>query len=239
MPIVNIEGLGRIEFPDSMSQEEIDQAIRNEILPMVAQRVPSATVAGLPPSLAAGANPFSKGTGKADGRFSVGDNYTYAVTDLLTKLDRENPVQTVTGVTDTEVIYNSGRMSTDFIGNYIKDDYGRLLTASQFFVPEYSVGKRWTTRFRLTRVRGSSDDVELDFRVAGRESITVPAGTFDAFKVEGNGFVRAAGARWNYVYWIAPEKVRRFIAMEYVNRRRDGRFSMADRYELVSFHQKV
>lgn len=182
-------------------------------------------------------NPFTKGSVTANTNYKVGDSYTYRVTDLLTRLERKQPIETITAITDTEVIYNDGKMSTDFLGNYIRDDRGRLLTASQYFVTEYSIGKKWTTRFVLTRQNGTKDDVELDFKVIGKEAIAVPAGTFEAWKIEGQGYVRGAGAYWNYVYWIAPDKVRRFVAMEYVNRGRGRKLQANDRYELVLFKQ--
>ena len=238
MPIVNIEGLGRIEFPDAMSQEEIDQAIKNEILPMVAQRVPSATVAALSPSPAIGANPFSKGTVKADANFKVGDRYRYRVIDLLTKVESsELRGGTVKEVTDSEVIYGNGRV-TDLLGNTIKDPRGRTFVGNQIFVAEYSIGRKWTTVYRGTRRDNEEDEWALDFKVVAREMITVPAGTFDAFKVDGNGFVRGKGTRIQITYWVAPDRVRANIAYELTTRSRGGRYGNTDRTELVEYRQR-
>ena len=256
MPIINVEGIGRIEFPDAMSREQIDDTIKNEILPAFRLRIAQASATALSANTSIAPNPFSGGTAVADGRFSVGDSYRYTISDLLTKMETRRRTETVTEVSDSEVAYNGGRMTTDLLGNYIIDDRGRLLTESQYFVSEYSVGKHWHTRVLLTRGGGGgdgrprgkrsltrfkedTDEVELDFRVLAREKITVPAGTFDAVKVEGQGFVRNAGANWRYVYWIAPEKVRRFIALEYTNSGRRGGLIIADRYELTSFRQNV
>jgi len=237
MPIVNIEGLGKIEFPDSMSQEQIDRAIKTEILPMVAQRVPSAMVAGLSPSIAGAANPFTKGTAKADPNYKVGDRYRYRVLDLLTKLEtRETRGGMVKEVTDTEVIYANGRI-TDLLGNMIKDQQGRTFVGNQIFVAEYSVGRRWTTIFRATNRADEEDEWSLDLKVVAREPVTVPAGTFDAFKVEGNGFVRGRGFRIQMNYWVAPDRVRPFIAQEMTVHGQGKRFRKADRIELVAYRQ--
>ncbi len=238
MPVVNIEGLGRVEFPDSMSPEEIDRAIKNEILPMVAQRAPSATVAALSPSLAAGTNPFSKGTLKADPYYKVGDRYRYRVVDLLTKI--ESPRMRggiVKAVTESEVIYGNGRV-TDLLGNTLKDSRGRAFIGNQIFVAEYSIGHKWTTVYRGTRRDDTEDEWALDFRVVAREVITVPAGTFDAFKVEGNGFVKGTGTRIQIAYWVAPNRVRPYIVYELTTRHRRGRYGNTDRTELVSFRQR-
>lgn len=236
MPIVNIEGLGKIQFPDSMSQAQIDRAIATDILPMVAQRVPSASVPGLAPTIAGAANPFTKGTAKADPNWKVGDRYRYRVIDVLTKLEtREARGGMITGVTDSEVVYGNGR-TTDLLGNMIKNPRGKTFVNNQVFSAEYSIGRKWTTVFRATRDDDSEDEWTLGMKVVARENITVPAGTFDAFKVEGRGFMRDRGARVEVNYWIAPDKVRAFLAYEYITRR-GTRFGKTERMELAGYQQ--
>ena len=236
MPIVNIEGLGKIEFPDAMTQDQIDRAIRHEILPMVAARVPSAMVAGLSPQSAAGANPFTKGTAKLDPHWKVGDRYRYRVVDVLTRLEtRETRGGMIKEVTDSEVIYGNGR-TTDLLGNMLRNPRGKTFINNQLFVAEYSIGRKWTTVFRATRMDDVEDEWALDMKVVGRENITVPAGTFDAFKIEGRGFMRDRGARVEINYWIAPDKVRPFIAQEYITRK-GGRYGKTERLELVAYKQ--
>ena len=234
MPIVYIDGLGKIEFPDSMSQDQIDRAIKNEILPMVAQRVPSAMIASAAP--AAGANPFSKGTAKADPHWKVGDRYRYRVVDVLTKLETgEARGGIIKDVTDREVIYGNGR-ATDLLGNMLRNPRGKAFVNNQVFVAEYSIGRKWTTVFRGTRGDGDEDEWTLDMKVVARENITVPAGTFDTFKVEGRGSMRDKGARVEVNYWIAPAQVRPFIVYEYITRK-GSRFGRTDRVELVAYKQ--
>jgi len=237
MPIVEIEGLGKIQFPDTMSQGEIDRAIQKEILPLIAQRVPSAMVAGLSPALAGGANPFSKGTAKLDPHWKIGDRYRYRVLDALTRLEtRESRGGAIKEVTDSEVITGNGRV-TDLLGNMIRNARGKTFINNQVFAAEYSIGRKWTTVYRGTRSDDTEDEWTLDMKVVGRETITVPAGTFDAFKVEGRGSMRDKGARVEVNYWIAPEKVRVFLAYEYFTRR-GTRFGKADRMELAEYRQR-
>lgn len=238
MPIVEIDGLGKIEFPDSMSAQAIERAIKTEILPMVAQRVPSATVSGPAPPPATGANPFSKGTAKADPHYKVGDRYRYRVVDLLTKLEtREQRGGMVEAVTDHEVIYGNGRV-TDLLGNIIKDPRGRSFVGNQIFVAEYSIGRKWTTVYRGVRRDDIEDEWRMDLKVVARELTTVPAGTFDAFKVEGSGFVKGNGNRIEVTYWVAPAQVRSFVAFELTVHGRGNRFKKTDRTELVAFRQR-
>ncbi|MDB5809108.1 MAG: peptidase caspase catalytic subunit p20, partial [Betaproteobacteria bacterium] len=173
MPIVNIEGFGKIDFPDSMSAEQIDRAIKNEILPMVARNVPSAVVAGLSSELAAGGNPFTKGTARTDSNWKVGDRYRYRIVDVLTKLETsEVRGGMVKEVTDSEVIYGNGRI-TDLLGNQIRNPRGQSFVNNQVFTDEYRVGRKWTTVFRGIRRDDAEDEWTLDMKVVTRESITI------------------------------------------------------------------
>jgi hypothetical protein len=245
MPIVNVEGIGRIEFPDSMTGEQIDAAIKNEILPVFRPPSPAAVLAlahkpaagATAPPLSIGPNPFSKGTARANANYQIGDRYRYRVVDLLTKLKSREFGRTVTAVTDTEVIFNNGNFITDLLGNIVKNNRGQTFTGNQIFVAEYSLGRKWTTTYRGTRRDLMPDEWTLTFKVVAREPITVPAGTFDAFKVEGYGHIRNVGSVFQITYWIAPEKLRSFIVFEQWQRNRRGGLIDTDRTELVSFNE--
>lgn len=140
------------------------------------------------------ANPFSKGTATALGDYKVGDSYTYRVVDLLTKVAGATKTHTVTSVNDSEVIYDDGKMVRDLLGNVRKGEGGVASDGNQTYVSEYSVGKKWTTRYNGLRLNGVPDLWDLNYKVVAKERITVPAGTFDAFKVEGEGFILKLGA---------------------------------------------
>ena len=182
-------------------------------------------------------NPFSKGTAVADINRKVGDSYTYGVLDLYTKLEREKFTQTITQVTETEVVYDNGAI-TDLLGNDLRYRDGRRTTGFQVWGVDYSIGKHWTTRGKVTQVGGNVVQVEVDVRVVAREKVTVPAGTFDAFRLEASGW--AAGSGFNTQLqskrWIAPDQLRSSIAYEAV-RRSGSRVVLAEREELVSYKQ--
>lgn len=180
-------------------------------------------------------NPFSKGTATVDIRVKVGDRFRYREIDLDTKQERQF-VLAVTRVTDTEVIFGKGNLTTDLLGNWLKVPDGRQWTGAQFFVPEYSLGKRWSSRHRFVAASGNNYSTEYDFKVTARESVTVPAGTFDAFRVEGHGWTRGeAGAiQLTMRYWVAP-RVRRYIALENYHKHSRGKVLKNDRLELVEY----
>lgn len=187
--------------------------------------------------VSAAANPFSKGTAVANLDYRVGDRYEYQVIDLLTKIPGRLRVQTVTAVTADEVAYNRGGLITDPLGNLLQRGDGTRYGPSQYYATEYSVGRKWTTRYPVIFADSKQDEIELDFKVTGRETVTVPAGTFDAFRVEGSGWILGKSISLAVTYWIAPEKLARVIAIENWNRTRKGRIKKADREELVAFTQ--
>ena len=180
-------------------------------------------------------NPFSKGTVNADTKYKVGDTYTYNVMDLHSRAVQRQEVAAVTEITGSEVRYSNG-LITDLLGNQLRARDGRIFSPSQFTPLEYAVGKRWRTRFTVT-VQGYTGDNELEFHIAARERITVPAGTFEAFRIEakGHGQTPKGILEINITGWIAPDVCRRPIAR---NDRRTTRFGgVAIRDELVSFKQ--
>ncbi len=187
-------------------------------------------------------NPYSKGTGRINTDYSLGDSYTYRKIDLETKEEKPGYTLTITQIADDTLVYNKGREVRDLLGNVYKNmaygDYaGSEGGAAQFYTAEYAVGKRWTARYRVKGKDGKEWSTEYVFKVVGKEKISVPAGEFDAFRVEGQGYM-TLGARLQFRYWIAPDKVRRILANEFIaTGSKTGRAYTNERYELVSYKQ--
>ncbi len=205
-------------------------------------------------------NPFTRGSAEANLNWRVGDTYVYERTDLLQAQAAQRGVQTVTAVTESEVHYSNGEV-TDLLGNILRRGGGRVYSANQLEPLEYVVGKQWSTQFRITMPNGNSGLNEMDLRIAARESITVPAGTFNAFRIEGHGVFDGDGGgveETTLVKWVAPDRLRRPVAMQETRERsrgsaarpgRRGRTSrrgaarnnskvtQSMRWELVSFKQ--
>lgn len=184
-------------------------------------------------------NPYSKGTVAADTNFKVGDSYTYSVTDLYTKVEIRRETNTVARITDTEVHYDSGRI-TDLLGNLRRYTSGQVSTGSQTLGADYAMGKRWISRTVTSLPGGQPIQTESEFRVTGREKITIVAGTFDAFVVESQGWGTGAGGvntQLRSKQWIAPDRVRLQLVVERLRRGRSGNVVLAEREELVSYKQ--
>jgi hypothetical protein len=158
--------------------------------------------------------------------------------DLYTNREMRSFVWRVTSITDTEVIFNKGRVITDLIGNPIKLPNGTRHTGAQQFVPDYSLGKRWTARHRVRNASGRDFDTEIEYKVVAREEISVPAGVFNAFRIEGNGWNQSENQVFGIEtrYWMAAE-VRRFVASESKKKHDSGKVVQNVRTELVAYFQ--
>ncbi len=179
-------------------------------------------------------NPFTQGSTDA-GAMRLGDTYIYQRIDLYSKQERQIS-QRVTNINGTSVEFDDGRFITDPLGNVRLDTNGDRYGDRQYFASDYAVGKEWQTRYDRTSRSGATDTFEYTFRVVSRENVTVPAGMFDAFCVQGEGWRLENRARHTLVYWIAPDKVPRYLAMEFTRygRRAHGAIEYW-RKELVSF----
>jgi hypothetical protein len=185
-------------------------------------------------------------TVKSDTHYSKGDRYSYRTVDLFSKVNRGEQTLTVTNVRDDKVVFNNGEIEADLLGNDIKV-YDQSFSDVAMFLPEYVVGQKGSTRYHYV-VDGREYLVTADFQVVARETITVPAGTFDTVRIEGKGYrsqgrglhMRGTDYVFEYKFWIAPDKVRRFVAQEYAERCTVLRcllWTERARTELVSFQQ--
>ncbi len=186
-------------------------------------------------------NPYTKGTARINTAYAVGDSYTYRRVDPGTRVEQRKFTLTVTDVTDDMLVYNKGTQVRDLLGNVLKNDrYGEYTGAeggaAQFYAAEYTVGKKWTARYRV-KGKDESWSTEYQFKVVGKEKISVPAGEFDAFRVEGKGS-SSNGGILRFTYWIAPDVVRRALVSEFVVQgSRSGKLFTNERDELVSYRQ--
>ena len=64
MPIVDIKGVGKVDFPDTWSQDQIVDAIQNQVIPQHREHMAKT---GFFPALKAGAREFAAGTAETFG----------------------------------------------------------------------------------------------------------------------------------------------------------------------------
>ncbi len=136
-------------------------------------------------------NPFTKGSATASTGQTVGDSYSYRELDIFSKAEQRQFTNTITQVTESEVVYGSG-LVTDLLGNARRLANGNRLSPNQNYPFEFAVGRHWESRFIIYAPKGELDTV-LNMRIVGREIIKVPAGEFNAFRVEWTGSSRIPG----------------------------------------------
>lgn len=171
-------------------------------------------------ALSAG-NPFTQGSFRADLSYKVNDSYAYRVLDLESKQEKRTFTDVVSEIREGEVLF-AGGLILDRLGNTIQLPDGRRYTPRQDQPIEYAIGRKWATRYSVARQGGGSNS-EMEFRISRKEKITVPAGSFDCFVIEGEGSGtgdRGAKLELRITRWMAPDKVRRPIVSEIVRKLR-------------------
>jgi hypothetical protein len=101
-------------------------------------------------------------------------------------------------------------------------------------IGDLSVGKRWSARSIKTRPDGKRVDVEHVSRIAGFETITIRAGTFDTFRIETTMF-EAGTQPTDYKFWIAADVP---IPIKYVIELGSGSERRAIHREVTSIERK-
>ena len=188
--------------------------------------------------VASAQNPYSKGFARADTDYKVGDAYTFATADAISKVVQRTDTITVTRVTARQVFYDSGQI-TDRLGNPIRFRGARHITNNQQHPAEFQLGRQWVTRYSGEHRTMGRFTAEMSMRIAARETISVGAGSFDTFRVDGSGVIFGGRVpqQVRTRAWYAPGKVRRFVLREEFRTGGRGQYSMAERTELKAFSQ--
>lgn len=184
------------------------------------------------------ANPFSKGSASGTGKYAVGDTFTYSEREPASGAVLRSFTERVTAVDAFSTTFDDGQKVIDLTGNETRSPVPRFLSPAQFYPAEYVVGQKWKTKFGWLAGNGRNSEMELDFQVIERKTVTLPAGSFNAFVVVANGFVLGGGT-WRVAYQIDPDKCARPIAFEMIGRGRGGGWDAASyRIELAGFKQR-
>ena len=192
-------------------------------------------------TLNSAANPYSKGSASGLGKYAVGDSFTYVSKEPVSGAVLRKFTELVTAVNDFSTTFDDGLKVLDLTGNEIKSPIPRFLTPAQFYPAEFVVGHKWKTKFGWRRSNGNADEsvMELDFQVVERKSVTVSAGSFNAFRVVAKGYV-VNGGSWQVAYQIDPDKCARPISFEMIGRGRGGSYDQdSSRIELTGFNQRT
>lgn len=106
----------------------------------------------------------------------------------------------------------------------------------QFFPAEIQVGKKWAAAFGQFE-NNKESFANYDMSIVTKERVTVPAGEFEAFRVEGRGWNNTYGTQLTMILWIVPG-LNFPIKREFTTKLSNGKYKNAERFELISLRQK-
>lgn len=177
----------------------------------------------------------------------VGDRWTWQHTNGLVNEKDFSQIEDVVNVSDSEIrtrLRIKGRPGS-LIATYNRDWNPIDLGSAKYepylknFAFPLQAGKKWdATADKMLFSNGKHGKFFLKANVVAFEKVTVPAGVFDAYKV--NVVLDASGTDEDAnightveTYWYAPA-VQRYVKVEYVFSR-DGRVRTDDIYDLLEF----
>jgi uncharacterized caspase-like protein len=193
----------------------------------------------MPTLIAPSDNPYSAGRYPLSRVFTVGDSARIRISDILTGIEEQVRHVRVTRV-DAEadrVEYNDGITITDLMGNPIKMGQAEYDTPVQFTPAEFQVGKKWRAAFHRTQ-HGRTANAYFDMQITARETVSVPAGNFDSFRIEGRGWNLTQNQQLEVTLWLVPG-INFVIKREQTVRGSKGRLRQTERQELVALRQQV
>jgi len=140
-------------------------------------------------------------------RYALGDVFEWDYIDRYTNIAKRF-ITRVTYADNERVEFNKGGRIVDQMGGLLKNRFGTKTPANLVEPAELAVGKRWRSAFTNSFPNQSLHyDNYYDYQVIGLEDVTVPAGTFKVFKVEGAGISKYSDGRGAYLSemrWIDP-----------------------------------
>ncbi len=170
--------------------------------------------------------------------FKVGDRYGYQRLDPYSGAEQGRYTIEVTQVTGDEIVCSDGRV-LDQRGFPRRLPDGRRFRFLQAPAANVRPGGSWRTEFVVTMASGEEIRTEMDGSVLGRERITVPAGSFDALRIEGSGIAHAplGSVRTQLLVYRAPDQVRMPLLRQEVRRNSRGMVFFAERDVLIDYRQ--
>jgi Caspase domain len=143
------------------------------------------------------------------GRFNVGDGAEYLRVDDYTKIEILRRKPKILRVADGQVYFAGGGIITTSSESVIDGGSNHTYDPPRPNAPAdgFAVGRKWSSRVGMTLGSGPSAGqkrwVEVEGRVVAFEDLTVPAGTFKAYKLEINQ-INAWGYRSKLFVWVSP-----------------------------------
>jgi len=165
-------------------------------------------------------------------RFKRGDLFEWQVSDLLTNIPGEKVVRRITAVNGDTVEINGGKGISTMSGAIVSNSGGSYDPPFGAIPTDLQLGKKWSVRSTRQRPNGELEELRGDVKVVARETITVPAGTFQTYVMETSGFI-GTNRNFSRKLWWDPRYGFPIKTEEYL-RNNGGRIVRSDRQELVT-----
>jgi hypothetical protein len=176
----------------------------------------------------------------------VGDNWKFRTLDGFTNETQFEATQRVVEMNDREIVIELHNVSKDKTGlRYFTREWNAVDTDDGKYDPYYpefkfplAAGATWSDKYTWLSIAGVASSGYVTAKVSGPEKVTVPAGTFDAYRIDRDQEVRsnnenAIVTNTHMTTWYAPA-VRRFVRREWTVTR-DGRVRSKTAVELVDY----
>ncbi len=164
-------------------------------------------------------------------RYKMGDVFEFQMSDALTNVPGEKYRLRVTSIEGDLVNFNNGNAIQTVLGSIIKNRQGTYDPPFGGLPVELQVGKKWTSRSNQTSQDGAVFNLQLEGKITGRETVIVPAGTFQTYVVQTTTYV-SNGSTSVFKWWVDP---RYGMAVKYeVIGRNGGRIFRSERHEMVA-----
>lgn len=141
----------------------------------------------------------------------IGDSWTYQNAD-----GRTTSTVTVSGVIDSGYSLISKGSTTGATASvfHVSRD---IIGLSNFFRPQWPLDKGRSWHYEFTGVSGSGERFTYinTYNVAETETVTVPAGTFNAVHINGDEVISGRTRHYQFVVWYAPQ-VKNYVKIDYI-----------------------
>ena len=156
-------------------------------------------------------------------RYRLGDVLEQDVVERFTRVTVRRRLE-VTSADDKRVEMNGGEEVWDQMGGLIRNSNGTRNPALLVAPAELALGKQWRSAYNNYSVANGQSFSVVNFKVVGLEDITVPAGRFKAFKIEGkgDGSTGFSTARFTWTIWVDPATMRLLRYDRYLIDSRNG-----------------
>lgn len=176
----------------------------------------------------------------------VGDNWKFRTLDGFTNETQFEATHRVVEINDREIVIELHNLSKDKTAlRYFTREWNAVDTDDGKYDPYYpefkfplAAGTTWSEKYTWISSAGVASSGYVTAKVSAQEKVTVPAGTFDAYRIDRDQEVRgnnetAVVTNTHFTTWYAPA-VRRFVRREWTVTR-DGRVRSKTTMELVEY----